>query len=130
MISVILIAVVVYFVLKMLKRDVDDFSKIKTIQKKIHKYSGVHPEHYKQYVAFMNLAKANITDYKKANLFLHNALANLEELSLHGVSGDLDIHDEMTYLIQELGYNFEQILLNSAINEGARFNPVFLNELI
>jgi len=130
MISVVLIAFVVYFAIKMIKRDVDDFSHIKEIQKKIHKYSGVNPDYYEQYLANFNLAKHTIKDVNQSKVFFHQAIQHLEELSLFGVAGDLDIHDEMTYLIQELGYNFEKMLLNSAINSGVRFIPVYLNEKI
>jgi hypothetical protein len=130
MISVVLIAFVVYFTIKMIKRDVDDFSHIKEIQKKIHKYSGVNPYYYEQYLANFNLAKHTIKDVNQSKVFFHQAIQYLEELSLFGVAGDLDIHDEMTYLIQELGYNFEKMLLNSAINSGVRFIPVYLNEKI
>ena len=66
----------------------------------------------------------------QSKVFFHQAIQYIEELSLFGVAGDLDIHDEMTYLIQELGYNFEKMLLNSAINSGVRFIPVYLNEKI
>ena len=130
MISVVLIAFVVYFAIKMIKRDVDDFSHIKEIQKKIHKYSVVNPDYYEQYLANFNLAKHTIKDVNQSKVFFHQAIQYLEELSLFGVAGDLDIHDEMTYLIQELGYNFEKMLLNSAINSGVRFIPVYLNEKI
>ena len=60
MITVILIGIVVYLVLKMIKRDVDDFTDVKAIQKKIHKFSGVNEEMYEQYLAYINLAKENI----------------------------------------------------------------------
>ena len=130
MITVILIGIVVYLVLKMIKRDVDDFTDVKAIQKKIHKFSGVNEEMYEQYLAYINLAKENIKDVKKSKEFFYNSLRILEEIALYGVSGDLDIQDEMTFLIQELGYNFEILLMNSALNSGVRFNPRYLNEKI
>ena len=130
MISVVLIAFVVYFALKLIKRDVDDFSHITDIQKRIHKYSGVNPEYYEQYLSNFNLAKYTLKDVNQSKVFFHQAITYLEELSLFGVAGDLDIQDEMTLLIQELGYNFEKLLLNSALNSGTRFNPVYLNEKI
>ena len=130
MISVILIGIVIYIVLKFLKRDVDDFSPVKKIQRKIHLYSGVHPELYTQYLTHINLAKEHIEDVDKSKKFFYKSLQHLEELALHGVSGDLDIQEEMTYLIQELGYTFEKLLLNAAINKGVRFRPIYLNEKI
>lgn len=130
MITVILIGIVVYLVLKMIKRDVDDFTDVKAIQKKIHKFSGVNEEMYEQYLAYINLAKENIKDVKKSKEFFYNSLRILEEIALYGVSGDLDIQDEMTFLIQELGYNFEILIMNSALNSGVRFNPRYLNEKI
>jgi hypothetical protein len=130
MISVILIAAVIYIVLKFIKRDVDDFSQVKKIQRKIHVFSGVHPELYMQYLTHINLAKEHIEDVDKSKKFLYKSIKCLEELALQGVSGDLDIHEEMTYLVQELGYTFEKLLLNAAINKGVRFRPIYLNEKI
>jgi len=111
-----------------MKRDTNDFQSIFEIQKKIHKYSGVHPEMYEQYISYINLAKQNIDDTNRSKKFLYKSIQLLEEIALYGESGDLDIHEDMTYLIQQLGYEFERFLLNSALNNGIRFIPKYLNE--
>jgi len=130
MLSVIFIALIVFLSLKLVKRDTDDFKTIVEIQKKIHKYSGVHPELYEQYLAYINLAKETINDTNNSKQFFYKSLQILEEIALYGESGDLDIQEDMTYLIQQLGYEFERLLLNSAINSGVRFRPKYLNEKI
>lgn len=130
MIYIIFIFVVVYLSLKLIKRDTDDFSEITKIQTKIHKYSGVQPELYSQYISNINLAKLHINDTNRSKMFFYTSIQNLEELALYAKSGDLDIQDDMTYLIQQLGYFFEEKLLNSAINNGVRFRPKYINEKI
>lgn len=130
MLYVLFIIAIIYITLKLVKRDVDDFSTVTTIQKKIHKYSGVQPDLYTHYLANINLAKQHITDTNKSKMFFYKSLHYLEELALYGESGDLDILEDLTYLIQELGYTFEGLLLNSAINNGVRFRPKYLNEKI
>ncbi|QIG60008.1 hypothetical protein [Dishui Lake phycodnavirus 4] len=128
MLSVIFIVCIVFIILKLMKRDTNDFQSIFEIQKKIHKYSGVHPEMYEQYISYINLAKQNIDDTNRSKKFLYKSIQLLEEIALYGESGDLDIHEDMTYLIQQLGYEFERFLLNSALNNGIRFIPKYLNE--
>ena len=130
MLSVIFIACIVYIALKLVKRETDDFQHVLEIQKKIHKYSGVHPEMYENYFAYINLAKENIKDINSSKKFFYKSIHFLEEVALYGESGDLDIQGDMTYLIQQLGYEFEKLLLNSAINSGIRFMPKYLNEKV
>ncbi len=103
---------------------------LKDLKQKVHKYSGVEPEIYMDYLSKLKLAQRLEHSPRVAQQYLIEALDRLEDLGLYGETRNLGIQDEIHQLSNTIGYTFEKRLMDNAINNNEVFHPKYLNRRI
>lgn len=119
MLFVVYVLVVVYVISRLVKKPKEE---PELFEREAHRYSGLHPEIFSEFLANMNLCRTYSGHPDIALSFLYKAIGYLEELALYAVSGDFDAREEMYDLIQRIGSSFE-LYLNAK-------NPKYLNNTI
>jgi len=107
----------------------NNFPDIHKIQKEIHKYSGLNKSLYMLYLDEMDKAMGNIGDTPVATESLYNALEHLRSLGMDVPGGDSEIPDIVNKLCDELGSATEGYIMKYALQNGNRFNPLYLNNM-
>mgnify|MGYP001196708351 CR=1 FL=1 len=127
MYAVIFLVFVIYITTKIVKRT-RGFDKVDIIIKETLKYSGINNSLYSEFLANINMAKEYIDHVDMSSKMLYRSIKTLENIGLEGVSGDTDFQEDITRLSLALAYEFEQILIDQAINNNVEFKPKYLND--
>jgi hypothetical protein len=131
--SVVLVCAAVALASKLLYKEnhSSEYDPLIDFKREAHKYSGIHPETYLEFLSKLNLAQQHATDdVRTSQRYMLEAIDQLEDLGLHAESGDLSVQDEIHSLSKRIGYEFERILMTNAINKKGVFYPKYLNNRI
>lgn len=101
-------------------RTVDD------IIKETHAYSGISEDTYSLFFATIQLAKQKREHVKESQQMLHQAIDALNDIPMYMSPIDTGVQDKIAHLSQKLGYEFERILMNEAINRDLKFKPKYI----
>ena len=113
--------------LAMTPRRVVRHEEIHEIKQEAHKYSGIHPEHFGEFMNNLELFEENSADPPLAIEYLHRSINALEELALYTGSGSSPVRDDVHVIVQRLGILGETIILKNALDKGLYFRPTYLN---
>lgn len=131
--SVVLVCAAVALASKLLYKEHQhtEYDPLIDFKREAHKYSGIHPDSYLEFLSKLNLAQRHASsDVRTSQIYLLEALDQLEDLALHAESGDLDVQDDIHSLSKRIGYEFERILMTNAVNTKSVFYPKYLNNRI
>ena len=110
---------------KIYKDDILDDLKLE-----IHKYSGVNPDLFNNFMTNMEMMEDNISRTDLASYYLYKAIDNAQELSMYTTGYGTHIVDEIAEITNDIGSYAEQIILNEALYQGNKFQPRYLNEKV
>lgn len=101
------------------------------LKKEAHAYSGINPNSFMYFISRLNLAQRYMhADVYAAHRYMLESLDHLEDIALYAESGDYDIQEPIHDLSKRIGYSFEKMLMNIAINKGVALYPKYLNNRI
>lgn len=106
----------------------DDF--LDDLKMEVHRYSGVHPESFNNFMTNMELMEDNITKTDLASYYLYSAIDNAQNLAMYTTGHGTFVIDEVAEITNRLGTYAEQIIMNEALLRGNSFKPRYLNEKI
>jgi|TARA_B110001452_G_C15233007_1_gene426980 uncharacterized membrane protein len=116
MIALLLLALVIYTISTLLKKETNT-TDIQNIIKETHKYSGINPTVYKEFIANINMALEYRSHVEVSKKLLTRAINNLEEIGLNVVSGDTDIQDKLHDLSVKIVVHFNELHIREEINQ-------------
>lgn len=96
------------------------------IIKSTHVYSGIDEKTYATFYATIQQAKKNREHVKESQGMLLQAINTLNEIPLYMSPIDPTVQDDIAHLGQKLGYEFERILMNIAINRDLKFKAKYI----
>jgi hypothetical protein len=106
-------------------------ARFKKYKEKVHVYSGLDPESWERFLTniqeFERLASTDqLDDSAKA---LYTCIENIRDLSM-GIrrADDAEHQETLEKIANELGYEGEFIINQTAISKGIQFFPKYLNE--
>lgn len=99
---------------------------LESLIKETHKYSGIHPDLYGEFLTNMNMAKNNMEQVFEAREYTELAVKNLNELALYFVDIDPDIQDVIAALGNKILKEMERLLVEEAINRNIVFRPKYI----
>ena len=107
-----------------------DDSEIARIKTEIHKYSGLNPDIYIEFINTVELMEKSIyTDTDLASYYLYKAIDSAQNIALYATGINTYIIDDINKLTIELGIHSEKLILDQALLKGDRFRPTYLNNL-
>lgn len=121
---------VMYLTFRMIRKDPDNFADITALKKEAHAFSGVNPDLFLMFHSNINLAQQYIGQVDISKKFLYISLQHLEDLGLSSETGDSGVQEEIANIVFKIGYAFEKILMNEALNQGVRFRLKYLNNRV
>jgi predicted ATPase len=101
-------------------------NKVSDIIKEMHIYSGINEEMYSSFFATIQLAKKKREHVKESQQMLHQAIQTLNNIPMYMSPIDTDVQDKIAEISQRLGYEFESVLMNEAINRDLNFKPKYI----
>ena len=121
-----LFIIVFMFILSQVSQVDVSMHTVDEIIKSIHAYSGIDEKTYASFYATIQQAKNHREHVKEAQDMLHQAINTLNKIPLYMSPIDTTVQDEIAYLGQKLGYEFERILMNEAINRDLKFKSKYI----
>lgn len=118
-------ALVAAYMVFLLTRTPPATSEFEALKTEAHKYSGVHPEEFRAFLADLRLCELYLTEPTQAGVFLRRAIDHLQNL---GVYNDYDIHEEIEELAFRVGWTYEKEIQRNALAQKLRFQTRYLNE--
>jgi hypothetical protein len=110
-----------------------DGERFRSFEKRVHKYSGLSPDDWSQFLT--NMAKfRSLVDTDKldeATLALYASIENVRNIGLRiNRPDDVNFAEELEQIASELGYEGEFIINQNALSRGLYFFPKYLNESV
>ena len=100
------------------------------LKMEIHKYSGVNPDMFNNFMTNMELMEDNISRTELASYYLYKAIDNAQEIALYTTGYGTHIVEEISQITTDIGEYSEQIILDEALLQGNKFQPRYLNEKV
>ena len=116
MLALILLGLVIYITSTLIKNETNPV-EIKNLIKETHKYSGINPTIYKEFLANINMALEYRSHVEISKKLLTRAINNLEEIGLNVVSGDTDIQDKLHNLSIKIVIHFNELHIREEIKQ-------------
>jgi hypothetical protein len=105
----------------------DELYRIKT---ELHKYSGLNPDIYTEFINTMDLMEKTIyVDTKLASYYLYKSIDSAQNIALYATGINTYVIEDINKITIELGVRGEKLILNQALLKGDSFRPTYLNEL-
>jgi hypothetical protein len=125
MVTIMFILIFMFIISRVGRVDTTMYS-VDDILKDIHVYSGIDKDTYGSFYATIQLAKQKREHVKESQQMLHQAINTLNDIPMYMSPIDTSVQDEIAYLGQKLGHEFERILINEAINRDLKFKPKYI----
>ncbi len=122
---IVLIGVFAYILSKITRLDTS-LNQIDAIIKETHKYSGIHEVTYNTFMALIQIAKEYRTSVEMSQVYLEKALRVLNDIPLYLSTMDGEVMNDIGDISYRLGYEFEQLLMREALNQGIKFTPKYI----
>ena len=100
------------------------------LKMEIHKYSGVNPDMFNNFMTNMELMEDNISRTELASYYLYKAIDNAQEIALYTTGYGTHIVEEISQITTDIGEYSEQIILDETLLQGNKFQPRYLNEKV
>lgn len=98
---------------------------------RLHKYSGLSPEHFYMFLDEMRIVKQNLyTNPRAAADALYAGVNHMQELALYNQRADEPYAHEIQDILTSLIADVEDTIQYTAMLLGLRFNPRFINDVI
>jgi len=125
MITLLFIVIFMFIISQVTSVDTS-MNKVSDIIKETHIYSGINEEMYSSFFATIQLAKKKREHVKESQQMLHQAIQTLNNIPMYMSPIDTDVQDKIAEISQRLGYEFESVLMNEAINRDLNFKPKYI----
>lgn len=122
---IVLIGVFAYVLSKITRLDTS-LNRVDIIIKETHKYSGIHEVTYNTFMALIQIAKEYRTSVEMSQVYLEKALRVLNDIPLYLPAMDGEVMNNIGDISYRLGYEFEQLLIREALNQGVKFIPKYI----
>ena len=125
MMIIVLIGVFAYVLSKITRLDTS-LNRVDIIIKETHKYSGIHEVTYNTFMTLIQIAKEYRTSVEMSQVYLEKALRVLNDIPLYLPAMDGEVMNDIGDISYRLGYEFEQLLIREALNQGVKFIPKYI----
>lgn len=106
-------------------------TKLGDFKLQIHKYSGLNPDLYYEFVNDLELMNSIIDiDTDMASEYLYSSIDKANKLALYSTGVNTYIIDEIKQITDELAVYCEKLILDVALYKGNHFRPIYLNRKI
>ena len=122
MMIIIVIGVFAYIV----SRVDTSLNRVDAVIRETSKYSDIHEVTYKTFLALIQIAKEYRTSVEMSQVYLEKALRVLNDIPLYLPAMDGEVMNDIGDISYRLGYEFEQLLIREALNQGVKFIPKYI----
>ena len=122
---IVLIGVFAYILSKITRLDTS-LDRVDAVIKETHKYSGIHEVTYNTFMTLIQIAKEYRTSVEMSQVYLEKALRVLNDIPLYLPAMDGEVMNDIGDISYRLGYEFEQLLIREALNQGVKFIPKYI----
>jgi len=122
MMIIIVIGVFAYIV----SRVDTSLNRVDAVIRETSKFSDIHEVTYKTFLALIQIAKEYRTSVEMSQVYLEKALRVLNDIPLYLSTMDGEVMNDIGDISYRLGYEFEQLLMREALNQGVKFVPKYI----
>tara|TARA_B110000285_G_scaffold225199_1_gene283071 strand:- start:101 stop:466 length:366 start_codon:yes stop_codon:yes gene_type:complete len=103
--------------------------RLQELKIEAQEYSGLNPELFKDFLNNMTLFEESLEFPDLSSNYLYQAIDALERTALYTTSSSINAIDMIHEIVKEIGVEAETMILESSMNKGMSFRPIYLNNI-